>query len=116
MSILYTITASLFTVIFILAIFTSFIEDELTKGIVGAVAGAVVAICLFGLYDSQFGEQTGNVSKGEYYAMQCQLIETNIDNGLFQPNTNKLKCGDVIENVTVDEYQEAIQAYKGNGD
>ena len=50
--------------------------------------------------------------KGQYYLSECQLIETNIDNGLFQSNTNKLKCGDVIENVSVDEYQEAIQAYK----
>lgn len=50
--------------------------------------------------------------KGHYYQSECQLIETNIDNGLFQSNTNKLKCGDVIENVTVDEYQEAIKAYK----
>ncbi|MBF0693178.1 hypothetical protein IR150_17050 [Providencia alcalifaciens] len=44
--------------------------------------------------------------------LQCQLIETNIDNGLFQSNTNKLKCGDVIENVTVDEYQDAVKAYQ----
>lgn len=112
MSMMNAITVSVFTVIFIIAIFTALKEEEFAK----AVAGAVVALCLFGLYFSLFGEQAGNVSKGEYYAMQCQLIETNIDNGLFQPNTNKLKCGDVIENVTVDEYQEAIQAYKGNGD
>lgn len=112
MSILNTITVSLFTVIFILAIFTALRGEEFAK----AGAGAVVAICLFGLYYSIFGEQTGNVSKGEYYATQCQLIETNIDNGIFQSNTNKLKCGDVIKNVTVDEYQQAIQAYQGNGD
>ncbi|HHR6019708.1 TPA: hypothetical protein ACS7Z7_003394 [Providencia alcalifaciens] len=53
-----------------------------------------------------------NVIKGEYYSTQCQLIETNIDNGLLLLNTNKLKCGDVIENVTVDEYQDAIKAYQ----
>lgn len=111
MSMLNTITVFLFVVIFLVAIFTLLKEEEFAK----AVAGAVVALCLFGLYYSLFGEQTGNVSKGEYYATQCQLIETNIDNGLFQPNTNKLKCGDVIENVTVDEYQQAIQAYQGSG-
>ncbi|CAG9437058.1 hypothetical protein [Providencia alcalifaciens] len=111
MSILNTITVCLFTVIFIVAIFTVLREEEFAK----AAACAVVGLCLFGLYFSLFGEQTGNVSKGEYYATQCQLIETNIDNGLFQSNTNKLKCGDVIENVTVDEYQQAIQAYQGSG-
>ncbi|WP_272662651.1 hypothetical protein [Providencia sp. PROV111] len=51
---------------------------------------------------------------GEYYSTQCQLIETNIDNGLFQSNTNKLKCGDVIENVTVSDYKEAIEAYQSS--
>ncbi|HHR6502994.1 TPA: hypothetical protein ACS8CD_003561 [Providencia alcalifaciens] len=52
------------------------------------------------------------ISLGEHYANQCQLIETNIDNGLFQSNTNKLKCGDVIENVTVVEYQDAVKTYQ----
>ncbi|MBW3117579.1 hypothetical protein [Providencia rettgeri] len=112
MSILNTITVSLFAVIFLVAIFTVLREEEFAK----AAAVAVVALCFFGLYYSLFGERAGSVSKGEYYATQCQLIETNIDNGLFQPNTNKLKCGDVIENVTIDEYQQAIQAYQDSGD
>ncbi|MEX0425937.1 hypothetical protein KDV38_19810, partial [Providencia rettgeri] len=56
--------------------------------------------------------QKSLTDKGQYYLSECQLIETNIDNGLFQSNTNKLKCGDVIKNVSVDEYQEAIKAYK----
>lgn len=112
MSMLNTITVFLFVVIFMVAIFTLLKEEEFAK----AVAVAVVALCFFGLYYSLFGEQAGSVSKGEYYATQCQLIETNIDNGLFQPNTNKLKCGDVIENVTVDGYQQAIQAYQSSGD
>ncbi|MEX0425903.1 hypothetical protein KDV38_19600 [Providencia rettgeri] len=112
MSILNTITVSLFAVIFLVAIFTVLREEEFAK----AAAVAVVALCFFGLYYSLFGERAGSVSKGEYYATQCQLIETNIDNGLFQPNTNKLKCGDVIENVSVDEYQQAIQAYQDSGD
>lgn len=115
MSILNTITVSLFTLIFFVAIFTALREEEFAKAVAGAVV-TVVGICLFGLYFSVFGEQTENVSKGEYYASQCQLIETNIDNGLFHPKTNKLKCGDVIENVTVDEYQNAIQASEISGD
>ncbi|APC14184.1 TPA: hypothetical protein RG501_RS20840 [Providencia rettgeri] len=111
MSMLNTITVFIFAVIFFVAIFTALREEEFAK----AGAGAVVALCFFGLYYSLFGEQTGNVSKGEYYATQCQLIETNIDNGLFQSNTNKPKSGDVIEKVIVDEYQQAIQAYQGSG-
>lgn len=108
MSMLNTITVFLFALIFLVAIFTVLREEEFAK----AVAIAVVALCFYGLYYSLFGERAGSVSKGEYYATQCQLIETNIDNGFFQSNTNKLKCGDVIENVSVDEYQEAIKAYK----
>lgn len=32
-------------------------------------------------------DKSEDVSKGDYYSTQCQLIETHIDNGLFQPNT-----------------------------
>lgn len=79
---------------------------------------AIIIIIMVFIYFIAFGgeNKTEKISKGEYYSTQCQLIETNIDNGLFQPNTNKLKCGDVIENVTVDEYQQAIQAYQGDSD
>ena len=77
---------------------------------------AVIIIIMVIIYFIAFGSEskTEKISKGEYYSTQCQLIETSIDNGLFQPNTNKLKCGDVIDNVTVDKYQEAIQAYENS--
>lgn len=81
------------------------------------VIGWCVAVfaLIFGIfYILIFQNEPINPKKGEYYATQCQLIETNIDNGLFQSNTNKLKCGDVIENVTVEKYQEAIQAYQNS--
>ncbi|MEY0978500.1 hypothetical protein AB7196_21360 [Providencia rettgeri] len=81
------------------------------------VIGWCVAVfaLIFGIfYILIFQNEPINPKKGEYYATQCQLIETNIDNGLFQSNTNKLKCGDVIENVTVEKYQEAIEAYKNS--
>ncbi|MEX6285647.1 hypothetical protein AB6F89_22115 [Providencia hangzhouensis] len=78
---------------------------------------AIIIIIMVFLYVIAFGgeNKTEKISKDEYYSTQCQLLESNIDNGLFQSNTNKLKCGDVIENVTVDEYQQAIQAYQGSG-
>lgn len=79
----------------------------------GKAALIIFAIILIiGLYKIEYVDKAESINKGEHYTTQCQLIETNIDNGLFQPNTNKLNCGDVIENVSVDEYQEAIKAYK----
>ncbi|MCY0801947.1 hypothetical protein N0398_13000 [Providencia rettgeri] len=81
------------------------------------VIGWCVAVfaLIFGIfYILIFQNEPINPKKGEYYSTQCQLIETNIDNGIFQSNTNKLKCGDVIENVTVSDYKEAIEAYKNS--
>nr|WP_282561237.1 hypothetical protein [Providencia rettgeri] len=53
---------------------------------------AVIIIIMVFIYFIAIGgeNKTEKISKGEYYSTQCQLIETNIDNGLFQPNTNKL--------------------------
>ncbi|HGN0870219.1 hypothetical protein EC835_11422 [Providencia alcalifaciens] len=83
-------------------------EPEIATGIV------VIAVSMLSLYAITFDDEDTekNVIKGEYYSTQCQLIEINIDNGVFLLNTNKLKCGDVIENVTVDDYQKYIEAYK----
>lgn len=72
----------------------------------------VVLILFGGGAISDERSQRKSLELGEYYSTQCQLIETNIDNGLFLLKTNKLKCGDVIENVTVDEYQDAVKAYQ----
>lgn len=76
----------------------------------------LIGAVIFGAAILNEEDKSEVVSKGGYYSTKCQLIETNNDNGLFQSNTNKLKCGDVIENVPVDEYQQAIQAYQGSGD
>ncbi|EOE1546027.1 hypothetical protein ACJ9E6_004106 [Providencia rettgeri] len=107
-----TIITFIIVFTFCIALVILIIDEE--YGTAGVLA--VVNIVVIGFHHSVYSHNDENVSKGEYYATQCQLIETNIDNGLFQSNTNKLKCGDVIENVTVDEYQQAIQAYQGNGD
>lgn len=97
---------------FCIAVVVSIVDKEYGK----ATALIFVIILIIGLYNTAYVDKAESIIKGEYYSTQCQLIETNIDNGLFQSNTNKLKCGDVIENVTVDEYQQAIQSYQGNGD
>ncbi|QZY66770.1 hypothetical protein K7H99_21900 (plasmid) [Providencia rettgeri] len=74
----------------------------------------LIAAVIFGAAILNEEDKSEVVSKGEYYSTKCQLIETNNDNGLFQSNTNKLKCGDVIENVTVSDYKEAIEAYQNS--
>lgn len=72
----------------------------------------LIAAVIFGAAILNEEDKSEVVNKGEYYSTQCQLIETNINNGVFFLNTHKLKCGDVIENVTVDEYQDAVKAYQ----
>lgn len=71
----------------------------------------LIGAVIFGAAILNEEDKSEVVSKGEYYSTKCQLIETNNDNGLFQSNTNKLKCDDVIENVTVSDYKEAVEAY-----
>ncbi|MEY0728937.1 hypothetical protein AB7254_16800 [Providencia rettgeri] len=78
--------------------------------------GAVILFVLVLIFIFSLPDKAKDTEKGKYYSTQCQLIETNIDNGLFQSNTNKLKCGDVIENVTVSDYKEAIEAYQLSND
>lgn len=78
--------------------------------------GAVILFVLVLMFILSLPDKAKDTENGKYYATQCQLIETNIDNGLFQSNTNKLKCGDVIENVTVSDYKEAVEAYQLSND
>ncbi|HEM8139310.1 TPA: hypothetical protein U2M34_002205 [Providencia rettgeri] len=108
MSILTSVVIMFIMLALTLSLIGAFIDRAFDK----AAVLTVIILCIAGLCYSTYFDKAEDVSKGKYYATQCQLIETNINNGLFQPNTNKLKCGDVIENVSVDEYQEAIKAYK----
>ena len=47
-----------------------------------------------------------------HWKNDCRLLETNIDKGFFSPAQNRLQCGDVIENVSADEYEKAISGNK----
>ena len=47
-----------------------------------------------------------------HWTHDCHLLERNIDKGLFSPTQNRLQCGDVIENVSTDEYEQAISGKK----
>lgn len=98
--------------VFALIINSLFSAGKIVIGSCLAAFASIIGI----FYILFFQNEPINPIKGEYYATQCQLIETNIDNGLFQSNTNKLKCGDVIENVTVSDYKEAIEAYQLSND
>ena len=43
-----------------------------------------------------------------HWTHDCHLLERNIDKGLFSPTQNRLQCGDVIENVSMADYDRAI--------
>lgn len=47
-----------------------------------------------------------------HWTHDCHLLERNIDKGLFSPTQNRLQCGDVIENVSTDEDEQAISGKK----
>ncbi len=89
-------------------------ESEATS--VFAMMVLIIGVVIFGFAILNEEDKSEVVSKGKYYVTQCELIETNIDEGVIIKDTHKLKCGDLIENVTVDEYQQAIQAYQGDSD
>ncbi|HDF2330332.1 TPA: hypothetical protein PC537_003987 [Morganella morganii] len=52
------------------------------------------------------------IAQGDYYLNQCQLTETNIDNGFFSSPTNKLNCGGIIINVKKSDYDKSVSEYK----
>lgn len=47
-----------------------------------------------------------------HWKNDCRLLETNIDKGFFSPAQNRLKCGDVIENVSKSDYDRAMSGDK----
>lgn len=53
-----------------------------------------------------------NITLGSHYATQCKLLEINIDNGFLSSKTNKIECDGVIDNVSTNNYNNAISAYQ----
>ena len=47
-----------------------------------------------------------------HWTHDCRLLEKNIDKGLLSPTQNRLQCGDVIENVSMADYDRAISGDK----
>ena len=77
-----------------------------------AIGGGVVVICLSGLGLMNFYSATDKPTPGEISQAKqltsCRMIEENINNGFLSENTNKLDCGGVIRNVSVSDYQHAL--------
>lgn len=86
--------------------------DGLNKILIAVMAFAVAATSLLCINYYQFQSETELKSLGFKYSKECKLIETNIDNGLFSANTNKIECNGVIDNVNMDDYNTAISAYQ----
>ncbi|WHT81900.1 hypothetical protein [Providencia rettgeri] len=98
----------------VLLIFTVFYCLKKEKGEDSVfVMSTFAVLCMFfsyGAYSHQ-EEIDKNMSLGRYYSEQCKLIEGNIDNGFFSSNTNRLSCNGSILNVTVSDYDKAIETY-----
>ncbi|WP_058914088.1 hypothetical protein [Entomohabitans teleogrylli] len=76
----------------------------------------VIALCfVIGIYVLFFNTVSHEVSQAQqqqHWKNDCRLLETNIDKGLFSPAQNRLQCGDVIENVSKDDYDRVINGNK----
>ena len=51
-------------------------------------------------------------AQAHHWINDCRLLESNIDRGFLSSAQNRLQCGDVIENVSADEYEKAISGNK----
>lgn len=45
--------------------------------------------------------------------MSCKMVEENINNGFLAAKTNRIKCGDVIKNIDVSDYDKAKEIAAG---
>ena len=81
--------------------------DELFKWLLALASLFLVYLFLFSSSNDPVPE-----SLAHHWTHDCRLLETNIDKGFFSPAQNRLQCGDVIENVSADEYEKAISGNK----
>ena len=79
--------------------------DELFKWLLASVFA--VYLLLFAFSNDPVPEALAH-----HWTHDCRLLEKNIDKGLLSPTQNRLQCGDVIENVSTDEYEQAISGKK----
>lgn len=103
----------------VLLIFIVFfcLKKEKGKDSIFVLSTFAVLCMLFGYGAYSHQEETDkNMSLGRYYSEQCKLIEGNINNGFFSSNTNRLSCNGSILNVTVADYDKAIETYLSKTD
>ena len=81
--------------------------DELFKWLLALASLFLVYLFLFSSSNDPVPEALAH-----HWTHDCRLLETNIDKGFFSPAQNRLQCGDVIENVSADEYEKAISGNK----
>ncbi|EIX9444390.1 hypothetical protein ML057_004616 [Klebsiella pneumoniae] len=81
--------------------------DELFKWLLALASVFSVYLLLFAFSNDPVPEALAH-----HWTHDCHLLEKNIDKGLFSPAQNRLQCGDVIENVSTDEYEQAISGKK----
>ncbi len=74
----------------------------------------MMLVFLLAGYSLLFSTDSNTVPEAlsHHWKNDCRLLETNIDKGFFSPAQNRLQCGDVIENVSADEYEKAISGNK----
>ena len=75
---------------------------------------AMMLVFFLAGYSLLFSTDSNTVPEAlsHHWKNDCRLLETNIDKGFFSPAQNRLQCGDVIENVSADEYEKAISGNK----
>lgn len=81
--------------------------DELFKWLMALVFLFSVYLLLFAFSNEPVPE-----SLAHHWTHDCRELEKNIDKSLFSPAQNRLQCGDVIENVNADKYEQAISGNK----
>lgn len=90
---------------------------ELDSKLYKAVVFISLIICPLFLWDMVWGtsgekELENTINKGRYYTTECKPVEININTGFFSLNKNKLNCNGVITNITTEEYDRSVKAYK----
>lgn len=76
-------------------------------------------LCIFiviglGFFIDVIDKERFLVKKGHYYITHCKIIDINIGSVFFQSNIIKLKCDKLVESVTLEYYQKAIESYESS--
>jgi len=77
----------------------------------------LICYSFFSVLQTYFNENIPSEAEAKYIT-SCKMVEENIYHGVFSSNTNKLDCNGVIKNISVSDYQLAVEVMskkiKGN--